>query len=84
MKKTYYELGSELPNIISGFIAFEEGVKNTVTFKLGELGFDMKNYPSDIDVILNSKGELEIILDTGDANSYSINANGDLIYTPVS
>jgi len=41
----------------------------------------MKNHPQQIDYVLNTQGQLVVLSSTGDVDNYSINENGELIYT---
>lgn len=66
------------PNILQGLIADSDGVLNTVLFKQGDLLITGKNMPTDIDVFLDEFGKFNII--GIDADKYSINEQGHLIY----
>ena len=74
---TYYNDG--LPNLIDLLLSITNGSRNNVLFKEGELIVLMKNYPQDFDVQVSNRGELVIFGE--DADHYSINADGELIYT---
>jgi len=85
------------PSTIKIFTFFNDGVSNTlfafisdivqinggINFIEGELGIIMTNSPIDIDFNLNGNGDLIVTtsIAENDANRYSINANGELIYT---
>jgi hypothetical protein len=69
---------SGIQDIISIFIADVAGSLNSVSYVEGEL---MAYWIDDngLDMWINSNGEF--IISSSDASSYSINANGELIYT---
>lgn len=73
------QFNNGLPNILSALWAQDAGQRNETSYIENHLLVDMKNFPSDIDVSINDKGELIIIGE--DADQYSLNTNGDLIYT---
>lgn len=64
-------------SIIYAFISNYVGSINSVPFKEGEL-IVTKNDPL-LNIYLNANGEL--IINSQDANKYSINLNGELTYT---
>lgn len=57
------------------------GLHNGTPYGLGDLLLIMNNYPNLIDFSLTDEGELIVLSPFGDANSYSIDSNGDLIYS---
>lgn len=69
----------ELPNVIAAFFTNTVGVDNDVPHVENELLIQMNNYPSDIDFVINPNGELIVV--APDAAQYSVDSNGDLIYT---
>lgn len=77
---TFYNLDS-LPNIIKGFIAELINTQDGVNYKEGELVFQAKNSPNEIDFYIDNKGNLIISSSTNDVSNYSIDSNGNLIYT---
>jgi hypothetical protein len=76
---TYYNDSDTPPNIIQMLIEDYVGSLDGTDFIENELLAILKNYPSLIDVQLNSGGDLLII--GNDALQYSINSNGELTYT---
>jgi hypothetical protein len=68
----------DLPNIIYAMIALNSGEDDNTSYDQGDLIVKMKNYPTDIDVALING---EFIVTGDDSASYSINSNGELIYT---
>jgi hypothetical protein len=71
-----------LPNTLAADISIIVGSQDTTNFIEGELIIRMKNYPSQINYTLDSNGNLIVVSSTGDASNYSINGNGELIWTP--
>jgi hypothetical protein len=78
--KTSYFV-DELPNTLSAVMADNSGSQDMVPYVQGDLIIQMKNNPSDIDYSLSSDGELILLTNTGDAGNYSIDTDGNLIYT---
>lgn len=76
---TRYEEDSGERNILSIEIKSTNEVSGGTNFKENELVADVNNYPSGLNIYLNSEGELIIIDDN--ASKYSINSNGELIFT---
>lgn len=75
--RTFYrEL--EQPFIIYGFISEEDFKLNYIPFSQGELGARMIYDPERIDCEVNSEGEFIVIGENADF--YSINSFGELIY----
>lgn len=66
-------------DVLSTFISESVQVVNTIPFIEGELGISMNNYPNEIDFEIDQDGNLIVIAE--DAEKYSIDENGDLIYT---
>lgn len=69
------------PYIKQTQVTSSSGVLGGVSYKEGDLliTFKAETFPGLVNVVFNSLGELVI---TGDnASNYSINANGELIYT---
>lgn len=69
---------SLLPYTIIAYLADIVGIDNSTPFIEGELVIEISD-GSQVDFILNSNGDLIVIGD--DANNYSIDSNGNLIYT---
>lgn len=69
------------PNITSAFIASGANIQDGVSYTQGELVMQAKNLPKDIDFYLSEAGELVLIGDGCELKGYSINSNGELIYT---
>lgn len=74
---TFYNTG--LPYILSAFIAQVVSSLNGVGYIEGQLIITATNYPQDIDFWVDSSGNLIILGD--DANQYSLDGNGNIIYT---
>lgn len=73
---------SDSPNVVQVQMNIydESLVNNNTVFKAGEVCSIMKNTESDIDLFIDDKsGRLYVSGD--DAKHYSIDENGDLIYT---
>lgn len=77
---TYYQ-ENELPDTIFCAISDSVGIQNGTPFIEGELLIKVKNYPTNISYQLDNNGNLIQIISTGDEGNYSIDSNGDLIYT---
>ncbi len=75
---TFYNIIDELPNILAMIIGDGIGTIDDTPFIENELLAVVKNYPTEINVQINSDGELLITGD--DALQYSIDGNGNLIY----
>ena len=77
---TYY-VNENIGDILSLTIPTITGTRDGVDYEENELLVLMTDgsYPSDTNIYINSNGEVEIIAD--DAANYSIDSNGDLIYT---
>ncbi len=70
------------PNIVEVFIAEIVGMLDGVPYIEGELIVAMNNYPLQISCEINSDGEFIIWTPPGnEAEHYSINSDGDLIFT---
>ena len=69
-----------LPNTIKAFISNSVGNDNATPFIENELLIQMINYPQDIDYIIDNDGNLIVLDDTGDTDSYSIDSNGNLLW----
>lgn len=69
-----------LPNITKAFIALLVGNQDDIPYSEGELMIQAKNYPTEIDFVINSKGQLVLTGDSCELKGYSI-VNGYLIYT---
>jgi hypothetical protein len=67
--------------VLSAFISPVDQEVDGVLFRMGDLGISIEDrfYPDDIDVSLSDSGEL--IISGNLAASFSLNANGELIYT---
>jgi len=78
--KTQY-IKDELPNFILAFISETVSSQDGVGYIEGELMAQMKNYPTEIDCYVDSNGDFIIVTNSGDADSYSLNSNGELIWT---
>lgn len=70
-----------LPNTVIAQIMDSVGNYDSVPHVENLLLITMINYPSEIHYSINSLGELLVATTTGDESNYSIDANGDLIYT---
>jgi hypothetical protein len=70
-----------LPNTIFAQILQQPTVQDNTLGIEGELLIQMKNHPQQIDYVLNTQGQLVVLSSTGDVDNYSINENGELIYT---
>jgi len=68
-----------LPDTVAAFISEIVATLNGIPYIEGELVITMVNSPADIDFEVDSNGDLIVFSD--DASKYSINDNGDLIYT---
>ncbi len=79
---TVYREESELPNTINTILSEIVGIIDGVPYIEGELVIQMKNYPSDINYILDGQGNLIVFVSTEDLDYYSINENGDLVWIP--
>lgn len=66
-------------NVVDCFLASADGILNGVLLEQGDLVFFVKEYG--LTFYLNIDVDGDLILSADDAESYSINANGDLIYT---
>lgn len=78
---TTYTGGDAPPNVISTLIAQALGNTMGINFKEGELIAYLKNYPGQINLSINDKGELLLYTSSGDSQNYSIDGNGNLNYT---
>jgi hypothetical protein len=78
--RSYYN-GQEVDiNTLAAFISETVQIVESVNFKEGELGIQMTDkYPNAIDYTLDSNGNLIVFGD--DAEKYSIDDTGSLIYT---
>lgn len=78
----YYDpnLETELPNVILGFIAEQNGKILSTRFSENELVFIVKNFPTKVSLKIDNKGNLILFSGTGDVNKYSINEMGELEY----
>ena len=76
-------IGEELPYIISTFISNTAGSFNGVSYTEGELLVEMKTvkYPSQIDCWIDMNGNLIVKSEGGDTSNYSIDSNGNLIWS---
>jgi hypothetical protein len=79
--KTSYQEPDSLPDTIEARITSAVGIQDGTLFEQGELLIQMKNSPQNIDYMLDGDGNLILLISTGDENNYSIDSNGDLIYT---
>lgn len=77
--KAYYETGVSSGNTLLAFISDIVQTVDGVGFIEGELGITMENYPTAIDYEIDNDGNLIVIAD--DAEHYSIDSSGSLIYT---
>lgn len=78
--RSYYN-GEEAANdTLAAFISDIVQTVDGVGIIEGELSIQMnENYPLEIDYTIDSNGDL--IVNSDDANNYSINSSGQLIYT---
>lgn len=76
--RSYYEQDTGI-NTLLAFICDNVTIVDGISFIEGELGIQMNNYPAGIDYEINENGEL--IIFTEDATNYSIDSDGNLIYT---
>lgn len=67
------------PQIKEAFIAQNNGYKNGVPFNSGDGLITAENYPTLIDLWMDNNGHL--FVKGEDADNYSIDSNGHLIYT---
>jgi len=65
--------------VLDANIQYKFGLKNGIPYKEGELLITANNMPSNIDMFLNSKGDLNIV--AVDREKYFIDSNGYLQYT---
>jgi hypothetical protein len=72
---------NDLPDTLLCRIPEEVGNQNGVLFIEGELLIKVKEYLTHIDYQLDGDGNLIQLISTGDEDKYSINENGELIYT---
>jgi acyl carrier protein len=78
--QSYYDQGIVNNNILEGFISDSVKTVEGVDFIEGQLGIRMNDqYPSGIDVTIDSEGNLIIVGDS--VEKYSLDASGNLIYT---
>ena len=77
--RAYYDADVDVINTILAFISDIVQTVDGVGFIEGELGITMQNYLTDIDYSIDASGNL--IVFAGDADNYSINFDGNLIYT---
>lgn len=75
---TFYNDGLA-PFTILAFIASEDATINDTLIEQGDLVIHMINSPEFIDYFLDSSGNLIVLGD--DADNYSIDGDGNLIYT---
>lgn len=68
---------SDFPNTLRIFISTAVGFENGIGYQSGELIISLKNYPDNF-FYIDNQGHLIVVGD--DANSYSIDENGHLIY----
>lgn len=80
---TYYNsTQEELPYTLSVIITNNVGSSNGISYLENELIMTMINHPSNIDFVINSNGELIVFTPlVEDADRYSIDSEGNLIYT---
>ena len=77
---TYYTQ-DQLPYTILATIQNSAGSKNSTDFIENELTIDMIHFPDSIDYIIDEQGNLILIDGAGDESKYSIDNNGNLIWT---
>ena len=79
----FTEFLSGLPNTINAFIAEIVATKNNIPYIEGDLVITMVNSPESIDYVIDSNGNLIVNTSAAanDADRYSIDSSGDLIYT---
>lgn len=78
--KTFYD-EDLLPDTILASIPDSVGIQDGIVYSEGDLLIQMKNHPEQIDYYIDGSGNLILLTSEGDASNYSINANGELIYT---
>ena len=71
-----------LPNTVGAQIMGIVGNQDSIAFIEGELIIRMKNHPGSIFYVIDDSGNLIVTTTTGDSANYSINGNGELIWTP--
>lgn len=81
--RTYYDTSEVDTDTIEAFISDVVQIIDGVPIIEGELCIRMEDsaYPSDIDYTINEDGEL--IVTSDNADNYSIDSAGDLIYTEL-
>mgnify|MGYP003402434062 FL=1 len=77
--KTYYI--DDLPDTLAAKITEIVASDNGIAYIEGELMIEMINYLSRIDYYIDGSGNLILQNNTGDTENYSVDNNGDLIYT---
>lgn len=70
-----------LPNTLQALIVDSTDNLDNVSYIEGELVIQMKNNPEQINYYINDNGELILFTSTGDKNNYSIDVDGNLIWT---
>lgn len=77
--RSFYNGEESANDTLSAFISDIVQVVDGTSIIEGELGIQMnENYPFGIDYVIDSNGDL--IVNSLDADHYSVNSNGELIY----
>jgi len=77
----FVQAGNVLPNTLDAFISNEVSSQEGVSYEENQLLIQMKNYPTQIDYTIDDDGSLIVFSNQGDVNKYSIDSEGNLIYT---
>lgn len=80
IKTEYLEEGL-LPDTIEARITENVGIQDQTSFIEGELLIKMKNSPENIFYFIDNNGNLILNCTTGDQDNYSIDSDGNLIYS---
>jgi hypothetical protein len=79
--RTEYLDITTLPDTLSADITEVVGMQDNTPYIEGELIIKMKNSPPNISYLIDNNGDLILIDITGDTANYSVDSNGELIYT---
>ena len=68
-----------LPDILSSYVRTDAGSLSSIAYKEGDLMVEYKYGASLLSIYINTDGT--IVIDSTDSANYSINSDGELIYT---
>lgn len=80
IKSQYVGDDASLNNVIFVDITDEDTVLESIQVQQGNLFAYVKNYPSQINMVLDDNGHCILFSSTGDESKYSIDENGHLSY----